>query len=84
LQRTPDQVRGRVFSTEFAIFTLMSATGSAGGGWLLDNSALGLSGMLRLMAGLVLIPGALWVLWNLFWRKKQTRQPNSPLDVDVL
>ena len=70
LQRTPDRVRGRVFSTEFAIFTLMSATGSASGGWLLDNSALGISGMLRLMAGLVLIPGTLWVLWNLVWRKK--------------
>jgi len=62
LQRTPDRVRGRVFSTEFAIFTLMSATGSAGGGWLIDNSALGISGMLRLMASLVLFPGVLWVL----------------------
>jgi len=71
LQRTPDRVRGRVFSTEFAIFTLMSATGSAGGGWLLDNSALGISGLLRLMAGLVLIPGVLWLLWNLLWRKER-------------
>jgi MFS family permease len=84
LQRTPDRVRGRVFSTEFAIFTLMSATGSAGGGWLIDNSALGISGMLRLMASLVLIPGVLWVLWNLVWRKKEPPLDISLLDADAL
>lgn len=84
LQRTPDRVRGRVFSTEFAIFTLMSATGSAGGGWLIDNSALGISGMLRLMASLVLFPGVLWVLWNLVWRKKEPPLDISLLDVDAL
>ena len=82
LQRVPDRVRGRVFSTEFAIFTLMSATGSAGGGWLLDNSGLGIPGLLRLMAGLVLIPGALWVLWNLARRKKEPALANSPQNVD--
>ena len=82
LQKVPDQVRGRVFSTEFAIFTLMSATGSAGGGWLLDNSALGISGMLRLMAGLVLIPGALWVLWNLARSRRAPSLPSSPPNAD--
>lgn len=79
-QKVPDRVRGRVFSTEFAIFTLMSATGSAGGGWLLDNSGLGISGLLRLMAGLVLIPGLLWVLWNLTRRNKRPATPPTPAD----
>lgn len=67
-QLVPDRVRGRVFSTEFAFFALMSAAGSAAGGWLLDNSSLGISGMLWLMAVLVLVPAVLWVLWNMVWK----------------
>jgi MFS family permease len=64
LQKLPDQVRGRVFSTEFAMFTLASAVSAAGGGWLFDKTALGISGMLWLMAVLTLIPGGLWYIWN--------------------
>jgi len=64
LQKLPDRVRGRVFSTEFAIFTLASAISAAGGGWMLDNTELGISGMLWLMAFLTLIPGILWFFWN--------------------
>jgi predicted MFS family arabinose efflux permease len=63
LQLVPNRVRGRVFSTEFAFFTLASAIGAAGGGWALDASTVGISGMLWWMAGLTLIPGALWALW---------------------
>jgi MFS family permease len=65
LQDLPDRVRGRVFSTEFAMFTFASAVSAAGGGWLLDNTGLGISGMLWLMAGVTLVPGALWMLWNM-------------------
>ncbi len=68
LQLVPDRVRGRVFSTEFAFFTLMSAVSSAAGGWMLDNTSLGISGLLWLMVGFVLIPGILWVLWSFVWR----------------
>ena len=64
LHLLPDQVRGRVFATEFALFTLMSATGAAVTGWALDNTDLGLSGMIWIMAGLIVIPGLLWALWN--------------------
>jgi MFS family permease len=64
LQKLPDRVRGRVFSTEFAMFTLASAISAAGGGWLFDNTGLGISGMMWLMAILALIPGAMWFLWN--------------------
>lgn len=76
LQNLPDRVRGRVFSTEFAMFTLASAISAAGGGWLLDNTALGISGMVWLMAVAALIPGALWFLWN------STRQRKEPLAAD--
>lgn len=61
LQLLPDRVRGRVFSTEFAMFTLMNATGAASAGWALDN--LTLSTILTTLAGLTLIPAVLWAIW---------------------
>jgi MFS family permease len=65
LQLLPDRVRGRVFATEFALFTLMNAASAAAGGWVLDGTGLGISGLLWLTAGLVLLPGILWALWSL-------------------
>jgi MFS family permease len=62
LQLVPNQVRGRVFATEFAFLTLASAVGAAAVGGALD-SALGLSGLIWSMAGLALIPPMLWTLW---------------------
>jgi len=63
LQLLPDRVRGRVFSTEFAMFTLGNATGAAVGGWAVDNPALDISNILWLMAAVILAPGFLWALW---------------------
>jgi MFS family permease len=74
LHKLPDGVRGRVFATEFALFTLMNAIGAAIGGWTLDNTSLGLSGMIWIMAGLILVPGALWVAWNI---SRDRRQPEA-------
>jgi MFS family permease len=65
LHLVPNRVRGRIFATEFALFSLMNAIGAAVGGWALDNTNLGLSGMMRLTAVLSLAAGALWVLWNI-------------------
>lgn len=62
LQLVPNRVRGRVFATEFAIFTLMSAGGAAWVGGAVD-SPLGISGTLWWMAGLTVIPAILWALW---------------------
>jgi MFS family permease len=64
LQHVPNRVRGRIFATEFAFFTLTNAIGAAAGGWALDNTNLGISGMLKVTAALSLVAGALWVLWN--------------------
>jgi MFS family permease len=77
LQLVPDRVRGRVFATEFALFTLMMAFGAAAGGWALDNTELGISDMLWLMALLTLVPGVLWVLWNL---RKRRLEPSRTED----
>jgi len=63
LQLVPNKVRGRVFSTEFAMLTLANAMGAAMGGYVLDGTTLGISGLLWLMAILTAIPAALWVLW---------------------
>ncbi len=66
LEWVPDKVRGRVFSSEFAMFTLANAISSATGGWLLDNTNLGISGIMWWMAGLMIVPGILWFSWTRF------------------
>ena len=63
LQLVPDDVRGRVFSTEFAFFTLGSAISSAAGGGLLDSSAFNLQSLTLLMAVVSILPAIPWVLW---------------------
>lgn len=70
LQLTPDRVRGRVFSTEFAVFTLANALGAAIGGWALDNTEITLSGMLWAMVVLTLIPTLSWMIWTKFGERQ--------------
>lgn len=67
LQLLPDRVRGRVFSSEFALFTLASAIAAAWAGVSLDSS-LGITGSIWLMFGLNFLPLFLWSLW--IWRAK--------------
>ena len=62
LQLAPNQVRGRVFSTDYALFTLMSAIGSAVAGAALDAS-LSIPAIFWWMAGLTVIPAVLWAAW---------------------
>jgi MFS family permease len=65
LHLVPAEVRGRVFATEFALLTLSMATSAALGGWALDRAALGVADLLHIMAGAILLPGALWGWWML-------------------
>jgi MFS family permease len=60
---TPNHVRGRVFASDFAAQTLGTAVSSGAGGWLLDQTALGLAGMLLGLAGLTTVLGVLWAGW---------------------
>lgn len=62
LQLLPNEVRGRVFSTEFAMNSLATAIASGSAGFLIDSS-LGISGTLVLFAGLTIIPTVLWSIW---------------------
>jgi len=65
------------------MFTLASAISAAGGGWMLDNSELGISGMLWLMAVLSIIPGVLWFFWNATRRRMdppvESEEENQPV-----
>ncbi len=61
LQSVPNQVQGRIFASEFALFALMGAIGSALVGAGLDAS-LGLSEVTWWMAGLTMLPAILWAL----------------------
>lgn len=64
LQLAPGEIRGRVFASEFAFFSLASAAGAAVAGVALDQS-LGISALLHWMAGLSLAPAVIWGLWTL-------------------
>ena len=61
LQRAPNEIRGRIFGTEFALFTLMGGASSLITGALLDQFQL--QTILNGMAALNLIPALLWWLW---------------------
>ncbi len=65
LVSVPHEVRGRVFSTEYALLTIAMAGSAAFGGFALDRAGLRPEELLRLMSLLVLIPGLLWGLWHL-------------------
>ena len=65
LQSVPGKVRGRVFATEYAIFTLLSTFGVTATGLALDSS-LKVSEILAGMCALTLVPGILWRIW--LWR----------------
>lgn len=66
LQSVPGKVRGRVFATEYAIFTLLSTFGVTATGLALDSS-LKVSEILAAMCVLTLVPGGLWRFW--LWRQ---------------
>ena len=70
-QTVPDEVRGRIFASEFAFFTLASAIGSLAGGWALDLPQVGIKSILFWMAGTILLPGIFWSLWMVGDRSKR-------------
>lgn len=68
LQIVPNEVRGRVFSTEFALYTLFTALSSGATGRLIDTT-LGVSGVLQLGSIILVLPTALWLLWIFFGKR---------------
>jgi MFS family permease len=62
LQLVPGRIRGRIFASEFAFFTLMGAFGAILVGSALDAS-IGLFSLIATLAGLTLLPATLWAFW---------------------
>ena len=67
LQRAPNEIRGRIFGTEFALFTLMGGASSLITGALMDRFQL--SVILWGMGILTLIPALLWWLWQIRYNR---------------
>lgn len=67
LQRAPNEIRGRIFGTEFALFTLMGGASSLIIGALLDRFQV--ETILWGMAALNLIPALLWGLWQIRYNR---------------
>jgi MFS family permease len=61
LQVVPGEVRGRVFSTEYALVTLMSAVGAGLGGQYLEFFTI--ANAVHWMASVTMLPGILWLWW---------------------
>lgn len=71
----PNEVRGRVFASEFALFTLATAAGAGGVGAVLDTTPLGIGGVLRLQAALAFGLGLLWFTWLSLQRRSKESSP---------
>lgn len=76
LQNVADQVRGRVFSTEFALFSLASAVAAGTAGWALEQPAIGYQGVVWMLPVLTLVPALLWSLW--IWSRQRQPLPMAP------
>ena len=71
LQRAPNEIRGRIFGTEFALFTLMGGVATAIVGALLDEFHVGT--ILWGMVGLPVIPAVLWWLWQRSYSRREQK-----------
>ncbi len=69
LQKLPNEVRGRVFGSEYALFTLMGAIGAPVGGWMLDNVKNSVPLLLWGMTAVLLALGILWTVQGVMGTK---------------
>lgn len=76
LQLVPNQVRGRVFATEWAMFTLFSAAGAAIAGGAADTVDK-IPGVLLVMSVVSLLPASLWTAWTIRISKPGSGDPGE-------
>lgn len=69
------EVRGRVFATEFMLYTLWYAISATAAGVLLESTGLGIAGMLWLMVTGNLVAAGGWLAWMLRRRSVPTPRP---------
>ncbi|MCB0063509.1 MAG: MFS transporter, partial [Caldilineaceae bacterium] len=70
-----DRLRGRVFATEFALFSLVASLAAAGAGAALEQPAIGYVGVVWTLPLLTLIPTLLWIIVLRRERQQQLAQP---------
>jgi len=56
-----DAYRGRVFSTDFALFTIVMSVSTFTTGWSLDHSAATPRTLAAILGGLLFLPGLFWL-----------------------
>lgn len=64
----PDTYRGRVFSTDFALFTIVMSVSTFGTGWSLDHGIATARTLAAILGGLLFLPGLWW--FSLTWRRQ--------------
>ena len=57
----PDAYRGRVFATDFALFTIVMSVSTFMTGWSLDHSAATPRTLAAILGGVLFLPGLLWL-----------------------
>ncbi len=80
LKKLPNEVRGRVFGTEFAILTLAGAIGSALGGWFLDAFNFTVQNLILLMGILMFSFGVNWFINGVWERERLDPQVSAPME----
>ncbi len=64
---TRDEIRGRVFASEWALFTFAMSLSNYLTGVGLDRLSISPQTMIFMMSGLILLPGVLWIILNSHW-----------------
>ncbi len=62
LHAVADKVRGRVFATEFALFSLTSAIAAGAAGWALEQPGIGYIGVVWVLPVLTMLPAIWWLV----------------------
>ena len=57
----PDAYRGRVFATDFALFTIVMSVSTFMTGWCLDHSVATPRTLAAILGGVLFLPGLLWL-----------------------
>jgi len=77
-QRTEDRYRGRVFSTEWLLLTLVNAAAILTASLLLEAEWLGLRAAIALFAALQLLSGTLWLVTIVPKERRAAASTSSP------
>ena len=77
LQTVDDQVRGRVFATEFALFSLTGAIAAVSAGWALEQPGIGYTGIVWTLPVITLLP-AIWGALQLSSARRKAQVGASP------